>query len=178
MMSEKQVQVVWTSIPFAGWLVLFLLTVGACSSKEVRYPEDHERIRRIDQAVESLRDAYQKKNLSGFRSAMLPLDQLEELQRQAEADFDAFHSIVLEFTIERIMIEGDDVDTYIHWQGVWKKDAEDPGVRQRGHARLEWVGAQSILLRGVQGDLPFGMKAKQALSEAPPLVPAFQPAKR
>jgi hypothetical protein len=76
------------------------------------------------------------------------------------------------------MIEGDDVDTYIHWQGAWKKDAEDAGLRQRGHARLQWVGAQSILLRGVQGDLPFGMKAKQALSEAPPLIPAFQPAPR
>ena len=178
MISEKQVQVVRTSIPFAGWLVLFLLAVGACSSKEVRYPQDHERIRRIDQAVESLRDAYQKKNLSGFRSAMLELDQLEMLQRQAEADFDAFQTIALEFSIERIMIEGDDIDTYIHWHGIWKKDVEDPGLRQRGHARLQWVGAQSILLRGFQGDLPFGMKAKHALSEAPPLVPASQPARR
>jgi hypothetical protein len=106
------------------------------------------------------------------------LDQLEELQHQAEADFDAFQTITLEFSIERIMIEGDDVDTYIHWQGVWKKDAEDAGLRQRGHARLQWVGAQSILLRSVQGDLPFGMKAKQALSEVPPLVPTFQPARR
>jgi hypothetical protein len=163
---------------FPWWLALLLVTMSACSSKEIQYPEDHERIRRIDQAVESLRDAYQKKNRSGFRSAMLPLDQLEELQHQAEADFDAFQTITLEFSIERIMIEGDDVDTYIHWQGVWKKDAEDAGLRQRGHARLQWVGAQSILLRSVQGDLPFGMKAKQALSEVPPLVPTFQPARR
>ena len=36
-----------------------------------------------------------------------------------------------------------------------------PGLRQRGHARLQWVGTQSILLRGVQGDLPFGMKTRQ-----------------
>jgi hypothetical protein len=152
---------------WVGGLVLLAIAAGACSSKTVQYPEDHERFRRIDQAMESLRDAYQQKNRSGFQAVMLPLDQLELLQRQAEADFDTFHTILLEFKTERIMIEGDDIDVYVHWQGVWKKDADDAGVRQRGHARLQWVGTHSILLRGVQGDLPFGMKTKQTLSEAP-----------
>jgi hypothetical protein len=41
------------------------------------------------------------------------------------------------------------------------------GVRQRGHARLRWVETHSILLRSAQGDLPFGMKTKQMLSEPP-----------
>jgi hypothetical protein len=122
-------------------------------------------MRRVDQAVDSLRDAYQGKNRSAFRAMMLQPDQLEPLQSQVEADFAAFYAISLEFKIERVLIEGDNIDVYVHWQGVWKKDAEDKGARQRGHARLEWAGAQSILLRGVQGDLPFGMKAKQALSE-------------
>lgn len=158
----------FSSSSFVGWLVLLAIAVGACSSKAIQYPEDHERIRRIDRAVESLRDAYQQKNLSGFQSVILPLDQLEQLQRQAEADFDTFHTISLEFQTERIIIEGDDIDVYVHWQGVWKKDADDAGVRQRGHARLQWVGKHSILLRGVQGDLPFGMKTKQTLSEVPP----------
>lgn len=152
---------------FAGCLVLFAIAVGACSSKTVQYPEDHERFRRIDQAVESLRDAYQQKNRSGFQAVMLPLDQLEQLQRQAEDDFDTFYAISLEFKTERILIQGDDIDVYVHWQGVWRKDADDAGVRQRGHARLQLVGTHSILLRGVQGDLPFGMKTKQTLSEAP-----------
>ncbi len=152
---------------------LFALAVGldACSSKTVQYPEDHERFRRIDQAVESLRDAYQQKNRSHFEAIMLPLDQLERLQRDAETDFDTFHTISLEFKTERILIEGDDIDVYVHWQGVWKKDADDAGVRQRGHARLQWVGTHSILLRGVQGDLPFGMKTRQTLSEVPPPQP-------
>jgi hypothetical protein len=141
--------------------------LAACSSKTVQYPEDHERFRRIDQAVESLREAYQKKDESALRGVMLPTDQLEQLQREAEKDFDAFHSIVLEFKTERIMIEGDDVDVYVHWQGVWKKDPDDAGIRQRGHARLQWVGTHSILLRGVQGDLPFGMKTRESVSGAP-----------
>jgi hypothetical protein len=153
---------------FAWWMVLALVTVVACSSKEVRYPEDHERIRRIDQAVEALRDAYQGKNRAAFQSLMLPVDQLELIQREADDDFEAFHTISLEFTIERISIDGEDSDVYVQWQGLWKKDAEDAGLRERGYARLQWVGTQSILLRGVQGDLPFGMKAREALSEASP----------
>lgn len=158
---------------FVGLLAL-VLVLGACSSKTVQYPEDHERFRRIDHAVESLRDAYQKKNRSGFESVMLPLDQLEQLQREAEADFEAFHSIALEFKTERIMIEGDDIDVYVHWQGIWKKDPDDAGLRQRGHARLQWVGTHSILLRGVQGDLPFGMRTRQSFSEPAPAQPAIR----
>ena len=147
------------------YVCVLLAALGACSSKTLQYPEDHERFRRIDQAVESLRDAYQKKDRSAFEAMMLPLDQLEQVQRDAEADFDAFHAITLEFKTERIMIEGDDIDVYVHWQGIWKKDPNDGGVRQRGHARLQWVGTHSILLRGVQGDLPFGMKTRQTFSE-------------
>jgi hypothetical protein len=166
------VRVIRSSLSSAGWIVLLALAVGACSSKTPQYPADHERIRSIDQAVDALRDAYQGKNPSRFRSMMQSADQLDQLQRQVEADFEAFHAISLEFKIERVVIEGDDIDVYIHWQGVWKKQADDTGMRQRGHARLQWVGTGSILLRGVQGDLPFGMKAKQALSEAPVSQPA------
>jgi hypothetical protein len=161
-----------SSLSLVGWIALLALAAGGCPSKTLQYPADHERMRRVDRAMESLRDAYQEKNPSGFRAMMLPIDQLEPLQRQAEEDFAAFHSISLEFKIERVMIEGDDIDVYVHWQGVWKTHADDKGVRQRGHGRLQWVGTHSILLRGVQGDLPFGMKAKQALSEAPPSKPS------
>ena len=75
---------------------------------------------------------------------LLPLDQLDELKRQAE-DFETFPAISLEFKIERVVIEKDDIDVLIHWQGTWKRDADDMGVRQRGHARLQWVGTHSIL---------------------------------
>lgn len=153
------------SLPGLRGLLGLLLICAACSSKTVQYPEDHERFRRIDQAVEALRIAYQDKRRSALEALMLPMDQLEQLQRDADADFDAFHSISLEFKIERILIEGDDVDVYVHWQGVWKKDPDDAGIRQRGHARLQWVGTHSILLRGVQGDLPFGMKTRQTFSQ-------------
>ncbi|MCP9446695.1 MAG: nuclear transport factor 2 family protein [Nitrospira sp.] len=156
----------------SSWLVVagvvFAVSLSGCSSKKpLQYPEDHERIQRIDQAVEALREAYQEKTLSGFRSLLLPDARLNQLQREVEADFEAFDSIKLDFKIERIIIEGDDVDVYVHWQGAWRKRGEEAGVRHRGSARFQWTGQSPVLLRDVQGDLPFGMKAKQMLSESP-----------
>lgn len=147
--------------------VAVLLTAVACSSKTVQYPEDHERFTHIDRAVEALREAYQHRDRSAFQDVMLPAESLEQIQAEAAQDFELFQSIQLDFKTERIMIDGENIDVYVHWQGVWKKNPDDAGIRQRGHARLQWVGKQSILLRGVQGDLPFGMKVRQALSDLP-----------
>jgi hypothetical protein len=155
------------------WLIVLAVAVVGCPSKTVRYPAEHERLLRIDHAVETLRNAYQRKDRSGFHSLLLPLDQLDDLKRQVDMDFDTFSAIALEFKIERVVIEKDDIDVLIHWQGTWKRDADDMGIRQRGYARLRWVGTHSILLRGAQGDLPFGMTSRQLLSEPP--SPPTQP---
>lgn len=153
--------------PSIVWLIVLAVAIVGCPSKTIRYPAEHERLLRIDQAVESLRSAYQRKDQSGFHALLLPVDQLDELRQQADMDFAAFSTISLEFKIERVAIEKDDINVFIHWQGTWKRDATDMGGRQRGLARLQWVGTHSILLRGAQGDLPFGMKTKQLLSEPP-----------
>lgn len=155
------------------WFVcaLVLSSLVGCGKKVVQYPEDHERFVKIDRAVETLRKAYVDKDRSKLEDVMLPLDQLESLRRDAEDDFEAFHDLTLEFAVERIMIEGEDIDVFVHWQGLWKQTPEDAGFRQRGHMRLQWVGTQSILLRGVQGDVPFGMKARQSMAESVPAGP-------
>jgi len=156
-------------LPYKFPLFLFVvllssvfLTSAGCGGKKIQYPDDHERYLRIDRAIESLRQAYVKKDSSDLVSLMIPSDQVDRLREEAQDDFETFSAISLDFTVERIMVEGDNVDVFVHWQGLWKKDADDPGLRQRGHTRLQWVGTQSILLRGVQGDSPFGMKARQA----------------
>jgi len=148
-------------IPVLLLLGTISLISAGCGGKKVQYPDDHERYLRIDQAVESLRQAYVKKDSSDLASLMMPIEHLERLQEEARGDFETFSAIALDFVVERIMVEGDDIDVFIHWQGLWKKNADDPGLRQRGHMRLQWVGTKSILLRGVQGDVPFGMKARQ-----------------
>jgi len=156
----------------------FLLLAGfGCGSKKIQYPEDHQRYLRIDQAVESLRLAYVRKEASGIKALMASNEPLEWVVREAESDFEFFQEITMEFRIERIMIEADDIDVYVHWQGLWKKDSDDPGFRQRGHSRLQWVGTNEILLRGIQGDVPFGAKARQApvtSTDAPPFNPLFK----
>jgi hypothetical protein len=140
---------------------------AGCGSKAIQYPEDHERYLRIDKAVESLRQAYVKKDPSAMAALMVPNESTDRLREEADSDFESFHEIAMEFRIERIMIDGDDIDVYVHWQGLWKKDPDDPGIRHRGHSRLQWVGTQSVLLAGMQGDIPFGAKGRQAFSQPP-----------
>jgi hypothetical protein len=154
--------------PILFLLGLLLLVGVGCGGKKVQYPEDHERYLRIDQAVESLRLAYVRKDSSELASLMMPADQLERLREEARNDFETFNAITVDFAIERIMIDGDNIDVFVHWQGLWKKDADDLGLRQRGHTKLQWVGTQSILLRGIQGDVPFGIKSRQAAIEPAP----------
>ena len=156
-----------------GLLAIAVAVVGAigCSGKTIQYKEDHERIVRIDAAVESLRRAYVERDKSAFDAFLLPSGSLDMLQRDVQIDWDTFRDIVLDFSIERILIEAEAIDVFIHWQGQWKRDPSELGIRQRGHARLQWVGTQSILLRDVEGDLPFGMYNRVGGAEVVPSAP-------
>jgi hypothetical protein len=146
--------------------IVWFVNAG-CSSKTIQYPEDHERYLRIDKTVESLRQAYVKKDASAIAALMVPTESTDRLQQEAQSDFESFHDIAMEFRIERIMIDNDDIDVYVHWQGWWKTDSDDPGMRHRGHSRLQLVGTKSVLLAGVQGDVPFGAKGRRALTSQP-----------
>lgn len=145
---------------------ILILSVG-CSGKTIQYKDDHDRILRIDQAVESLRKSYVERDRSALEALLLPSGGLDQLQRDIHSDFDTFRDIQLEFSIERILIEGDNIDVFVHWQGQWKRNPGEAGTRQRGHGRLAWVGTKSILLREAQGDLPFGMGTRASLGEDP-----------
>ena len=138
-----------------------LIGVG-CGGKTIQYPEDHERYLRIDRAVESLRQAYVKKDSSDLASLMMPIDQLDRLREEAQGDFETFSAITLDFARRAHYDRRGRHRCVRALAGAVEKDADDPGLRQRGQTRLQWVGTQSILLRGVQGDAPFGMKARQA----------------
>ncbi len=156
------------SAPICRLLLGFLLALSVgCAGKTIQYKDDHDRILRIDQAVESLRKSYVEKDRSALEALLLPSGNLDQVQRDIHGDFDTFRDIQLDFSIERILIEGDNIDVFVHWQGQWKRDPSEAGTRQRGHGRLAWVGTKSILLREAQGDLPFGMGSRGSLSEEP-----------
>lgn len=142
-------------------LLGILAFCAGCSSKGPRYPEDFERYQRIDAAVESLRKAYTGKDLLGIHALMLPLERLERMEAEITRDFEHFQEISLDFSIDRIIIDGETIEVFVHWQGQWKRNQADDGFRERGHGVLRWVGVKSILLSNMDGDLPFGMATRR-----------------
>ncbi len=157
------------AVPFSSfmvWSVFFslLLFVPGCSSKTPQYPEDHFRFKKIVQAIEGLREAYQEKDSEALRELMLPLEGLERLQIEMQKDFSLYSEIDLEFTIERMAIKGGRATVNIRWEGEWKRQARDAGITGQGHGVLIWSGRQVILLADVDGDLPFGMATRESLS--------------
>jgi hypothetical protein len=151
------------------YVLLVALAVGwsGCTAKESTYPVDFARYQRIDKAVETLQAAYVKKDLKTINSIRLPVEDLDRMELEMVKDFETYTDIKTEFAIERIMIEGNTIEVYVHWNGLWKKTPLEDGIRERGHGMLRWVGVQSILLSSLEGDMPFGMATRQASANRP-----------
>lgn len=153
-------------------LLLAVVAAPGCSKKESRYPADFVRYQRIDQAVETLRTAYTKRDESAFRRHLLPSDRMDRLETQVARDFQDYSNITLDLTIERIVIEGEQIDVFIHWQGLWKKDETEQ--RERGHGVLRLMGDKSIFLADTDGDVPFGIAGRRSQpAPAPAAAPAL-----
>jgi hypothetical protein len=138
-------------------VVLVSLAGPGCSKKVPKYPEDHARFQRVVQAITTLETAYVNKDISAFHSLLLPLEKLDLLEAEVQQDFATFSTIHLDLTIDRILINGDRISSYVSWEGDWQRTAQDGITQGRGHGVLLWSGNQVILLRGTEGDLPFGM---------------------
>lgn len=153
--------------------VILLCVVASlgCAKKEARYPADSARYQRIDKAVESLAQAYVKKDASAFHALLLPNDRTDKIEGGANKDFDTFKDITLDLAIERIVIDGDQIDVFVHWHGLWKREPDDTERRERGHGMLRWIGVQSILLAGFDGDIPFGISSRPKDAPSAPAAP-------
>ena len=141
-----------------------LIVLFGCSSNPPKNPEEHARFERIVGAVESLRKAYVEKDEAAVEELLLPLERLERLEEEIRKDFSTFSMISLNLFIERINITGDLITVSIRWQGKWRRSPEEIGVEGRGHGILLWSGTKVILLTGLEGDLPFGMATRRAMS--------------
>jgi hypothetical protein len=111
-----------------------------------------------------LETAYVNKDISTFHELLLPLENLNLLESNVRQDVIAFSSIHLNLTIDRILIDGDRISAFISWQGDWQRTSEGAFSQARGHGVLLWSGNQVILLRGTEGDLPFGMTYRHNIS--------------
>ncbi len=140
------------------------MSLTGCSSDPPRYPESHDRFERIVQAVATLQQAYIAHDIKTTNDLLLPLDALRIWEKEVQRDFETYPDIALDLDIDRISIDGDHISVQISWQGQWKPDENSNAIKARGHGTLLWSGTHVILLRGVEGDLPFGMAEKQAMS--------------
>ncbi|TAL10617.1 MAG: hypothetical protein EPO02_06595 [Nitrospirae bacterium] len=151
----------------AGLVGFVGLGAVACSKPSAVNPVDAERVRKIDTTVEQIRKAYTGKDPSVFQSLFMPLESLRKMEAAIRQDFAFYDQISLDFTIDRVMVEGPDVAVYFHWQGQWKAPDEEQPLRERGHAVFRMVGHQTLTLSGVDGDAPFGMSARRIPVERP-----------
>ena len=148
-------------------LLLILSSTGfliSCSSDPPRYPESNARFERIVEAVNVLRQAYVAQDLEKIKDLLLPLETLQRWERSVQRDFETYSSIELDLSIDRMVINGDLISVLVSWQGEWKESPEKQSIKERGHGTLHWSGTHVILLSGVEGNLPFGMADRQAMS--------------
>lgn len=137
--------------------ILISLAGPGCSKKLPKYPEDHARFQRVVQAVKALEKAYVNRDASAFQELLLPLENLDLLEAKVREDFATFSTIQLDLTINRVVIDGDRISVFVSWQGNWERTPQGASAQASGHGILLWSGNQVILLRGIEGDLPFDM---------------------
>lgn len=137
--------------------VIFLLAGTGCGKKAPKYPEDHARFQRVVQAIKALETAYVNQDASAFQELLLPLENLDLLEANVREDFAIFSTIRLDLTIDRMVIDGDRISAFVSWQGNWERSPQGAFAQASGNGILLWSGNQVILLRRIEGDLPFGM---------------------
>jgi hypothetical protein len=155
------------AVALAACLLGGAVLASGCSSKEIRYPEDHARYQNIDKVVEELRRAYAGRDLSDIRNLMLPREVLEKAAADMQQDFQTYEEISLDWTVDRIVIEGETIDVVVNWAGLWRKTPADAGLRERGQGILKLTGEKTVMLNGLEGDLPFGMALRRPGEPAP-----------
>ena len=165
-MSTRDCKLV-RSVVTVGLLGFVWLGAVACSKPSAINPVDAERVRKIDNTVEQIRKAYTGKDPGVFQSLFMPLESLRKMEADIRRDFALYDQISLDFTIDRVMVEGPDVAVHFHWQGQWKSRDDDQPLRERGHAVFRMVGHQTLTLSAVDGDAPFGMSARRIQVERP-----------
>jgi len=143
-----------------GIFFLFILIGVGCSKKAPRYPEDHARFQRIVEALNTLETAYVKHDAATIHELLLPLDPLAKWEAAIRQDFSTFSHITLDLNIDRIVIDESQITAFLSWQGTWKRTPDSQPIATLGHGTLLLSGSQVILIRGIDGELPFGISTK------------------
>ena len=157
--------------PKTYFWAIFTLALGilvssglGCGKKGPRYPEDHARFQKVVQAIHELERAYLNQDATSIHELLLPLDILAVFEANIRQDFAKYSAVDLNLNIDRISIEGNQISSYISWSGEWQHTIGATPNQAEGHGVLLWSGHQVILLRGFEGDLPFGVSKRPDFS--------------
>lgn len=151
----------------AGLVGFVCVGAVACSTPSGVNPADAAYVRKIADTVEQMRQAYTGKDAGVFQSLFMPVERLRTMEAAIQRDFAEYAQISLDVTIDRVMVEESEVAVYFHWQGQWQAPGDGQPLRERGHAVFRMVGAQTLMLNAVDGDVPFGMSARRIQGERP-----------
>ena len=144
-------------MPFKYWVVFVvfiggLLTISGCEHAPVKPTEDSKRLQQIDAFVENLRVTYEGKNVQAF-SPLYPNTHPEDL-RAIVSFLTSVNSLHLDFMIDQIVLQDDDVQVALHWELHWKSEKTDL-VKQRGNTLFHLAGKSDLHLQTIDGDNPF-----------------------
>jgi len=129
-----------------------LLLISGCEHAPVKPTEDSKRLQQIDAFVENLRVTYEGKNVQAF-SPLYPSTRQEDL-RAIVSFLTSVISLRVDFMIDQIVLQDDDVQVALHWELHWKSEKTDL-VKQRGNALFHLTGKSDLHLQTIDGDNPF-----------------------
>jgi hypothetical protein len=139
-----------------------LLSIFGCEHAPVKPTEDSKRLQQIDAFVENLRITYEGKNVQAF-SPLYPSARQDDL-RGIVSFLTSANFLRLEFTIDQILLQDDEVQIAFHWELHWK--SEKTGlVKQRGNALFHLSGKPDLHLQTIDGDNPFTAPVKFLASQ-------------
>lgn len=133
-------------------LIGILLWVVGCEHPPVKPTEDSKRLDQIALFLESLRLAYEGRDIRSL-SALYSEEHQEDLQVISSS----LHSIdhpQLDLMIDRIVLQDEAIRVSLHWELRWQSKNERP-VNQRGNGLFHLAGKSELHLETIEGDNPF-----------------------
>jgi len=129
-----------------------LLWISGCEHAPVKPTEDSKRLQQIDAFVENLRVTYESRNGQAFSTQYL--DTRPDDLRAIVSFLSSVNSLRLDFMIDQIVLQDDNVQVALHWEIRWKPGKAD-WIKQRGNALFHLAGKSDLHLQTIDGENPF-----------------------
>ncbi len=133
-------------------LIALLLLAASCEHPRVKPTEDSRRLDQIEAYLESLKQSFQDRNLASFSDLYVKdrPDDLGVIGRSLES----IRTLQLDFAIDRIVLDGEQVQVFLHWELRWQAPNGGPAM-QRGNTLFHLSGRSELVLWSIEGDNPF-----------------------